>query len=390
MGVFGVTSIMFGGSEEFWRSQVRGQPPLSLSTADRFTLGKDAFVNQILREKRRLERTNSPFSLATFQGPADVIERFEQHERLITVLHGVKRSIDVVGYVDDRSVAVLLLECDRQGAEKFVQKVRAHLGVDQLDASVRTYPYDLLECIETATDTQVDPQLDTLIYVDPPFRSAGSRLIKRAFDVLLSCVLVAATLPLWVVTALLVKISSPGAVIYKQQRVGKNGRSFVMYKFRSMYEGSDDNIHREYVAKLIRKKQDDAPDADAGSAWTKMHRDTRISPFGHLIRVTYIDELPQLINVIKGDLSLVGPRPPLAYEVARYEPWHLRRLFSVRPGLTGLWQVEAGHTTTFDDMVRIDLRYVENWSFLLDLKIVGKTFAVVMRGALQHLKGGKE
>jgi len=151
-----------------------------------------------------------------------------------------------------------------------------------------------------------------------------------------------------------------------------------------MYVNGDDRIHREYVTNLIKGNLDKINKGDEEKPLYKMIDDPRITPVGKIIRKTSIDELPQFFNVLKGEMSLVGPRPPIPYEVEKYEPWHLRRILEVKPGITGLWQVDGRSKTSFDDMVRLDLRYVQNWSLWLDLKILLKTVKAVIwsKGAL--------
>jgi lipopolysaccharide/colanic/teichoic acid biosynthesis glycosyltransferase len=145
-----------------------------------------------------------------------------------------------------------------------------------------------------------------------------------------------------------------------------------------MRTGADDRVHREYVAKLIDGRHDEINEGDAHRPIYKLQSDSRITTVGRIIRKTSIDELPQLFNVLKGDMSLVGPRPPIAYETERYQSWHMRRLQEVRPGITGLWQVEGRSKTSFDGMVRLDLLYIRSWSLWLDIKILFKTLLVVV------------
>jgi lipopolysaccharide/colanic/teichoic acid biosynthesis glycosyltransferase len=166
--------------------------------------------------------------------------------------------------------------------------------------------------------------------------------------------------------------------------VGEKGKRFSFYKFRSMYWNTDDRIHREYVANLIKGEHEGVNQGDGEKPLYKIKRDPRVTPVGKIIRKLSIDELPQLYNVLKGEMSLVGPRPPLPYEVEKYDSWHLRRILEVKPGITGLWQVDGRSTTSFDEMVRLDLRYARNWSVWLDLKILAKTIKAVLRpsGAL--------
>jgi lipopolysaccharide/colanic/teichoic acid biosynthesis glycosyltransferase len=192
------------------------------------------------------------------------------------------------------------------------------------------------------------------------------------------------SLPLMLGTALSIKITSPGPIIFRQSRFGRKGARFPFYKFRSMQWSVDDKIHREYVANLIKGNLNKINQGDEKEPLYKMKSDNRVTKVGRIIRKLSIDELPQFFNVLKGEMSLVGPRPPLAYEVEKYEPWHLRRILEVKPGMTGLWQVDGRSTTSFDDMVRLDLRYAQNWSLWLDIKILLKTVRAVLRpkGAL--------
>jgi lipopolysaccharide/colanic/teichoic acid biosynthesis glycosyltransferase len=175
-------------------------------------------------------------------------------------------------------------------------------------------------------------------------------------------------------------VTSPGPAILKQIRIGKRGLPFNLYKFRSMYCNAEDRVHRDYVTRLISGDHESINQGAATKPLYKMKDDPRVTRVGRIIRKTSMDELPQLLNVLKGEMSLVGPRPPLPYEAEKYQPWHLRRVLEAKPGLTGLWQVDGRSKTSFDDMVRMDLRYARASSLMLDLKILIKTVKVVLRG----------
>jgi exopolysaccharide biosynthesis polyprenyl glycosylphosphotransferase len=207
-------------------------------------------------------------------------------------------------------------------------------------------------------------------------------ILKRGIDILGSFMGLLLFSPLMLATAIAIKITSPGPIIFKQLRFGMKGARFQFYKFRSMYWNVDDKIHREYVANLIKGEDEKVNQGSTGTPLFKMKSDPRITRVGKILRKTSIDELPQFFNVLKGEMSLVGPRPPLSYEVEKYEPWHLRRILEVKPGITGLWQVGGRSITSFNEMVRLDLRYVQNWSIWLDLKILLKTVKAVI-----HSKG---
>ncbi len=203
----------------------------------------------------------------------------------------------------------------------------------------------------------------------------GYLRLKRAMDVVLSAAALLILSPVLLVLAILIKLHSPGPVIFRQARVGKDGRPFTFLKFRSMRHNADVSIHRDHVAALIAG-HDRAP---ASGKSAKLERDPRITGLGRVLRKTSVDELPQLINVLRGDMSLVGPRPPIPYEVELYQEWHKQRL-KVLPGITGWWQVKGRNLVSFDDAVAMDLHYIEHRSLGLDLKILLMTPFAVFKG----------
>lgn len=201
--------------------------------------------------------------------------------------------------------------------------------------------------------------------------------IKRAMDIAVSLAALVALSPLMLITAIAVKLDSPGPIIFRQKRVGLNGRVFNFLKFRSMRHNNDPTIHKQYIESLIKSKQAAAVDKD-GKPIYKIADDPRVTRFGRFIRKFSIDELPQLFNVLRGEMSLVGPRPPVPYEVEQYEDWHYKRLL-IRPGITGMWQVGGRSRLSYDEMIRLDVQYIENWSLWLDIQILFKTVPVVLR-----------
>jgi exopolysaccharide biosynthesis polyprenyl glycosylphosphotransferase len=205
------------------------------------------------------------------------------------------------------------------------------------------------------------------------------RFLKRVSDIVISTVAIVLLSPLLLLISLLIRIGSRGPVLFQQERVGMDGRIFLCYKFRTMDAGADDAAHREAYSKNI----EGSSAANAGDEHTpvfgKVKDDPRVTPTGRWLRRSSLDELPQLFNVLKGDMSVVGPRPPIPYEVEEYALWHRKRL-DMKPGITGLWQVSGRNRLTFDEMVRTDLYYIENWSLWLDLKIILLTLPAVWRG----------
>jgi exopolysaccharide biosynthesis polyprenyl glycosylphosphotransferase len=200
-------------------------------------------------------------------------------------------------------------------------------------------------------------------------------LLKRLLDIIIAGLMIVVLSPIMAIIALAIKLDSPGPIVFRQTRIGKNHRPFTFYKFRSMYHKADTSVHQQFVKNLINGQ---VP-SNNGHVTYKLTGDKRITRVGAFIRKTSLDELPQLFNVLKGDMSLVGPRPPIPYEVAEYRDWHHRRL-SVTPGLTGLWQVRGRSLVSFDEMVAMDIAYVEQRSLWLDLTLLVQTIPVVLSG----------
>jgi len=206
-----------------------------------------------------------------------------------------------------------------------------------------------------------------LIAVRRPTIRGWDYQLKRAMDVVLSALTLLVAAPLMALIALAIHLDSPGPVLYRQTRVGRDGRTFTLHKFRSMKKGADEE--RE---KLLRLNETTGP-------IFKIRRDPRLTRTGRILRRLSLDELPQLWNVLRGEMSLVGPRPPMPREVEEYEEWHRRRL-DIAPGITGLWQVSGRSDLTFDEMVMLDLFYAENWSLGLDVSILLRTVPSVLLG----------
>ncbi|MGI8642186.1 MAG: sugar transferase [Pyrinomonadaceae bacterium] len=209
--------------------------------------------------------------------------------------------------------------------------------------------------------------------------SDAERFIKRTSDIIISAVLLVLLSPVWLLISLLIKFNSRGSILFKQERVGMDGRKFLCYKFRTMKADADESIHRE----AYRKNIEGATEANAGDdekpVFGKVKNDLRVTKVGKFLRRTSLDEFPQFLNVLKGEMSIVGARPPIPYEVEEYDVWHRKRL-DMKPGITGLWQVSGRNRLTFEEMVKIDLFYIENWSLWLDLKIILLTLPAVLRG----------
>ncbi len=209
--------------------------------------------------------------------------------------------------------------------------------------------------------------------------SDAERFIKRISDIVISTVLLILLSPVWLLIALSIKLDSRGAVLFKQERVGMDGRKFLCYKFRTMKADADERVHREAYRKNIEGVSEANAGDDEKPVFGKVKNDARVTKAGKFLRRTSLDELPQFLNVLKGEMSVVGARPPIPYEVEEYDIWHRKRL-DMKPGITGLWQVSGRNRLTFDEMVKIDLYYIENWSLWLDLKIILLTLPAMLRG----------
>lgn len=200
-----------------------------------------------------------------------------------------------------------------------------------------------------------------------------AKLIKRLMDVSLSVFLIMFLWPIFLLIAVLIKLDSPGPVIFKSQRAGKDGRPFTMYKFRTMRQDAEEILPK--IAHLNK----------ASPHMIKIDNDPRVTRVGWFLRNSGLDEFPQLFNVLKGEMSLVGPRPHEFDKITLYTP-HQRRRLEVRPGITGLWQVNARHSPSFDERVRWDIEYIDNWSLWLDIKIMLQTVVVMIRDSLYTLR----
>jgi exopolysaccharide biosynthesis polyprenyl glycosylphosphotransferase len=291
---------------------------------------------------------------------------------------------------------------DGEGAADVIEDLARHNRIDQvlvtqLDLSRDTLVDLVQRCLGWGLNvTVVSPAFNVMIgrtpvllldgmpvlEIQPSGLFSPARYMKRALDLFGSLVGGLILLPLLALVAILVKVSSPGPILYRQERVGRGGRVFYFYKFRSMVVGGDEKLHRTYLENLVRNGSAAAVDT-SGRKIYKLVDDPRVTPIGAFLRRTSLDELPQLWNVLKGEMSLVGPRPCLPYEWELYKDWQKRRL-DVTPGLTGLWQVTGRSRVSFDDMVLLDLYYIAHWSVGLDVELMVRTVPVMVFGQGGH------
>jgi lipopolysaccharide/colanic/teichoic acid biosynthesis glycosyltransferase len=302
-------------------------------------------------------------------------------------LSAIKSDIDIVGWFERESImglivpeidaAYLASTCERLESE-FRKEIMNRFEGDLTERfSIRLRVYPESQQLGEEELRTVDPFLYPELHVRQD-RVAMFQVLKRGMDILGSLVLLLLLSPLFLVIAGLVKLSSRGPVLFRQIRIGQMLKPFMMCKFRTMYANADHGIHHNYVSWFITSSGKEQ--AQDENTVFKLTNDPRITPIGHFLRKTSLDELPQLWNVLVGQMSLVGPRPPLWYEVQQYKPWHRHRVLQAKPGITGLWQVTGRSRTTFDEMVRLDLRYARGRSLWADIKILLATPAAVIKG----------
>ncbi len=374
------------------KSSDTGDPVFDAAAyGDREVLSEDGFRRRIAIERKRTERSREPFLLMLLEaGAAPNGDKADKTlDGILTAMQSSTRETDVVGWYKDRgTVGVMftgLVVSDKNSVlSTILGRVSAALQEElsmerfnQITFSFHFFPDDW---DQGGAGRPSDPVLYPDLF-SPSSDQRSQLRTKRAMDIVGSTLMLIACMPLFAIIAILVRATSKGPILFKQDRIGQYGRRFTFLKFRSMRVDSDETEHKEYVKRLIAGVAERVPATAGGQGVYKLVGDKRITPVGKFLRMTSLDELPQFLNVLRGDMSLVGPRPPLPYELAAYQTWHRRRVLQVKPGITGLWQVTGRSRVRFDDMVRLDLRYAISWSPWLDVKILMKTPAAVIKGA---------
>ena len=343
----------------------------------------------IALERKRSERTQRSFVLLLMDIGHTLPNQKNGHILLdaLTALQSVTRETDFMGWYESRSVVGVMFTEITLKNDLMLNTILGRIS-DVLRDRLMTEEFSQIKFSFHLFPEKWDPQnperpANPTLYPDLQKRNGGnwvSRAIKRSMDIVGSFFLLALLSPLVLLIAGAIKLTSRGPVLFRQQRIGEHGRPFTFLKFRSMYVNNDASQHKEYVRQLIAGQAEKYPTNGNGHGVFKLTNDPRITPLGRFLRRTSLDELPQFINVLRGEMSLVGPRPPLPYEVEAYATWHRRRLLEAKPGITGLWQVHGRSRVGFDEMVRLDLRYARQKSPWLDLKILLQTPKAVIAG----------
>lgn len=378
------------------RLQVRAHlsVPEMGNTPSRMLLNEDAFVSMLYLERRRAERAGNRFVLILVDVKkilAGNSGRDRMVQALTKSLSEATRETDIIGwYVENSLMGVIGTDLGKATNEivqkRFLEKLRnvfeSTLGVERGASILVSFHFFPEECDKGGEDHTANIKL----YPELEKRENARKVplaIKRCIDVIGSTAALLCFSPVFAAVAVAVKLSSKGPVLFKQKRLGQHGKTFTVLKFRSMRTDCDAKIHQKYVEQFIAGQVDTNANSAAKPVF-KIQKDPRVTPVGRFIRKTSLDELPQFWNVLRGEMSLVGPRPPVPYEYRAYEVWHRRRVLEIKPGITGLWQVEGRSRTRFDDMVRLDLKYARAWSIWLDLKILAQTPAAVIQGEGAH------
>lgn len=358
---------------------------------EREVLSEDGFRRRIAVERKRTERSREPFLLMLLESSEELTPAKQSKllERMMLAVVPTTRETDAIGWYRDGAVIGALFTglADEEKVtsrtiilNRITTRLREELPDDAVSQIAITFHFFPDDWDTEGPDSSGNPVLYPDL-VSPSKKKRALLGVKRLIDILGGSLLLLLALPLLLIIAVAVKMTSEGPVLFQQPRIGQYGRRFTFLKFRSMYVNNDQSAHKEYVRKLIAGNAERVSVSGNEQGVYKLANDRRITPLGKFLRRSSLDELPQFLNVIRGDMSLVGPRPPVPYELASYQTWHRRRLLLVKPGITGLWQVKGRSRVTFEDMVRLDLQYATAWSPWLDIKIMLLTPGAVIKGA---------
>jgi lipopolysaccharide/colanic/teichoic acid biosynthesis glycosyltransferase len=352
-------------------------------------LSEHAFHRIISLERKRSERSQRPFVLLLIEGGRNLSSQRNGSALLemLEAIQGATRETDVTGWYKTNSVIGVMFTEIILDSNLILSTILARVS-NVVGDRLTTEQFSEVKFSFHVFPDDWDPQSperpsNPLLYPDLQNREETNRprrALKRVMDIAGSLALLVLLSPVFAIIAAAVKLTSRGPVLFKQRRIGEHGTPFTFLKFRSMYVNNDASKHQEYVRQLIAGQAQKEGSEGRRSGVFKLVNDPRITPVGRFLRRSSLDELPQFINVLRGEMSLVGPRPPVPYELEAYETWHRRRLLEAKPGITGLWQVYGRSRVEFDDMVRLDLRYARHSSPWLDLKILLQTPKAVIGG----------
>src|SRR5438876_4355644 len=382
-GVLSTMSLLFPKAKE--------NHPLGNGSANGLhgLLPEPMFLRALCLERKRAERSRKFFVLMLLdQGkPSQNGNGAGVLKKTVSAILSSIRETDIAGwYTGNTALGVIFAELGAADKKSILTALRAKVTTalrstlhteepNHLRISFHCFPEDSEEGAAGRSIAKLYPDL-----VQRAETRKVSRAIKRGMDVAGSSMALLILSPILLAIAVAIKLSSPGPILFRQKRVGQFGVRFMFLKFRSMFSANDSRIHMDYVTRFIAGGVNPgAPEAN-GKGIYKITEDPRLTYIGRFLRKTSLDELPQSLNVLKAERSMVGSRPPIPYELEVYDIWHRRRVLEVKPGITGLWQVNGRSRLRFDDMVRLDLKYATTWSLWLDLKILLRTPQAMFSG----------
>lgn len=336
------------------------------------------FRSFLIMERKRTERSHRPFLLVRID-----VSRLPRNsagktieDAIANALFSVTRETDIKGwFTGGRTLGVIITDYTKNSAYAITDKIR--IAVENACpapyTSLLCMTHDIFptEVVHGNTNTII---LNTVIYNNNCFDTVSQAMIplcKRCIDVVGSIMCMIFFSPFFIMVPVLIKVSSKGPVFFCQKRVGRFGKTFTCIKFRTMKPANDDSQHKEFIKKFIANSI--APAGNGTDTQFKIKDDPRVTSIGKFLRKTSLDELPQFFNVLLGHMSIVGPRPAIPYEVDEYDTWHRRRVVEVKPGITGIWQLQGRSRTDFNNMVRMDIKYINTWSPILDLRLIFTT-----------------
>src|SRR4029077_10163230 len=353
-------------------------------------ISEEQFRRMLCRERKRSERSRKHLLLMLIDSKGMKHRKGDAAlmSKIAGVLNETIRETDLAGWFETGAVmGVIFTELggtEVSAAVKIIEsKVTAGLQKAFKPAQLSNFQLSFYAFPDGWEGNGHGRPVDAALYPDlfeVEKKKKLSLVIKRVMDFGGSAAAVILLSPVFLVLAVLIKLTSKGPIFFRQERVGQYGVPFVFLKFRSMHVSTDATIHKEFIRNFIAGKAGKSGANGNEKVVYKITNDPRVTWIGKIMRRTSLDELPQFLNVLTGKMSLVGPRPPIPYEIEAYDIWHRRRLLEAKPGITGLWQVHGRSKTTFDEMVRLDLQYSRTWSPLLDLKILLQTPRAVFSG----------
>ena len=371
-------------------SLIKENPSKKIGETDTYTLfsrkynlyPEGYFRGMLIMERKRTERSGDPFMLMLLDIKKIVkrktfrlCRKNKTIKKIVEMLRNSTREIDLkVWFKQNREIGIIFTELNGVKKESLITKIKDNLysildtnQAAKVEISCFSFPEKnkKKECINS--------DINKALYKELTMKNPAKKVSissKRIIDVIGSTIGIILFSPFLIVISVMIKLSSKGPVLFKQKRVGRYGREFTFLKFRSMHVNNDHEIHKNFMKQFICSQGNGQ---NTGNKIYKMKDDPRITKIGNFLRKSSLDELPQFLNVLLGQMSLVGPRPAIPYEVEEYDTWHKRRVLEVKPGITGVWQVDGRSNTPFEKMVRMDINYIINWSLLLDIKLLFKT-----------------